>query len=557
MAQGNVIDRFFIALGLDTKDVEKGIQSTVDTVKGGLKELLVGAVMPAVGALASGALVQQFTDEITQVDRLSKSLGINIEQMQAWQGAVENAGVAGEEIGELFADLNDWMIDAVQNQSGALYEYIEKGWLPAAQKANGEMKSTEQYALEMADALNKLGTQNATGVARQIGIGNAGLVGFLQQGSASISAQLQQIKQLGVYTEQDAKAAQEFAAASRDLFRALKMMLLPVFRAIVPIATAMSKGVQELSKHIRAFIPLLIALGTALTLHLFIPGKNVQKQIQWLRVSFKLLARAPLKTIAGGIKAIGLALKGFLLNPVTLAIAGLVALGIAIDDFIGWMNGDKNAFGDFWVSIFGSAENAKQVINQFIAEAKAAFNDFKETVKTLWMAVQPFLISFAGMLISLGRTAWDFAGMFKAALDVVFSVFAYLVTGSEDMKNRISTSLDAVQNKFNEVLADIKGYFASWWEFVSPIIDRVAGFFDMELPSLPSFSLFEGNPALATPGTAGTTNNNVTKETKVEAVINNTIQGNADGEAVRQMQDKTNYDFGGLVPQANASQSRI
>lgn len=120
MAQGNVIERFFITLGLDTKDVEKGINKTVDTVKGGLKELLVGAVLPAVGALASGALVQQFTEEITQVDRLSKSLGINVEQLQAWQGAAENAGVAGEEIGEIFADLNDWMIDSAVNGSGAL-----------------------------------------------------------------------------------------------------------------------------------------------------------------------------------------------------------------------------------------------------------------------------------------------------------------------------------------------------------------------------------------------------------------------------------------------------
>lgn len=555
MAQGNVIDRFFIALGLDTKDVEKGIQSTVDTVKGGLKELLVGAVMPAVGALASGALVQQFTDEITQVDRLSKSLGVNIEQMQAWQGAAQNMGVAGEEIGELFADFNDWMTDAFYNKSGELYAIInENKKFPGIENLNGELKNTQEYILEVADALKEMSPQEATGFARRLGISNAGMVGFLQQGSASISAQLQQIKQLGVYTEQDAKAAQEFAAASRDLFRALKMMLLPVFRAIVPIATAMSKGVQELSKHIRAFIPLLIALGTALTLHLFIPGKNVQKQIQWLRVSFKLLARAPLKTIASGIKAIGLALKGFLLNPVTLAIAGLVALGIAIDDFIGWMNGDKNAFGDFWVSIFGSAENAKQVINQFIAEAKAAFNDFKETVKTLWMAIQPFLISFAGMLISLGRTAWDFAGMFKAALAFVFSVFAYLVTGSEDMKNRISTSLDAVQNKFNEVLADIKGYFASWWEFVSPIIDRVAGFFDMEMPSLPSFSF--GDPALATPGTAGTTNNTTNKETNIDGKFNITIQGNADREAIQQAQEQSGAWFGD-VAQANASQYGI
>ena len=53
-----------------------------------------------------------------QVDRLSKSLGVNIEQLQAWQGAAQNAGVQADEIGEIFADLNDWMIDAAVNGSG-------------------------------------------------------------------------------------------------------------------------------------------------------------------------------------------------------------------------------------------------------------------------------------------------------------------------------------------------------------------------------------------------------------------------------------------------------
>ena len=528
MAQGNVIDRFFIALGLDTKDVEKGIQSTVDTVKGGLKELLVGAVMPAVGALASGALVQQFTDEITQVDRLSKSLGINIEQLQAWQGAAQNAGVQADEIGEIFADLNDWMIDAAVNGSGALNEFIEKGLLPSVTDANGAMKTTEQYAMDLADAFAAMDKQSATGIGRQIGISNAGMVAFLQQGSASISAQMQQIKQLGVYTEQDARAAQEFAAASRDLFRALKMMLLPVYRILAPILTTFADIMQEMTKHTAAFIPVLVGVGALLATMVY----------PWL-----------VKTAA--------AAAAFIASPWGILITALAAIGLLLDDFVTWLDGGESAFGEFYESVFGNAENVKAAINDFVDNAKAAFDDFKTTAISIWTAVEPYVTAFGNMLLSLGRLVWDWAGTIAAAVNVVYEVFRGLITGGEDMQSRVGEALDALQNKFNDVLADIKEYFASWWEFVSPIIDKITGFFDMELPSLPSFSLFEGNPALATPGTAGTTNNNVTKETKVEAVINNTIQGNADGEAVRQMQDKTNYDFGGLVPQANASQSGV
>lgn len=527
MAQGNVIERFFIALGLDTKDVEKGIDKTVQTVKGGLKELLVGAVLPAVGALASGALVQQFTEEITQVDRLSKSLGINIEQLQAWQGAAQNAGVQADEIGEIFADLNDWMIDAAVNGSGALNEFIEKGLLPSVTDANGAMKTTEQYAMDLADAFAAMDKQSATGIGRQIGISNAGMVAFLQQGSASISAQMQQIKQLGVYTEDDAKAAKEFSVAIKDLSRALKMLLLPLFRVVAPAATFIARGIQEATKHTAAFIPVLVGLAAVLSAALY-PAliKN---------------AKAAL---------------AFLASPWGILLAALTAIGLLLDDFVTWLDGGESAFGEFYESVFGNAENVKAAINDFVDNAKAAFDDFKTTAISIWTAVEPYVTAFGNMLLSLGRLVWDWAGTIAAAVNVVYEVFRGLITGGEDMQSRVSEALDALQNKFNDVLADIKEYFASWWEFVSPIIDKITGFFDMELPSLPSFSLFEGNPALATPGTAGagiTNNQSNVDNSQYQITQNMTFNGVKDGEqAAGLVKDNA---WSGLTAQGNASQS--
>ena len=529
MAQGNVIERFFIALGLDTKDVEKGINKTVDTVKGGLKELLVGAVLPAVGALASGALVQQFTEEITQVDRLSKSLGINIEQLQAWQGAAENAGVAGEEIGEIFADLNDWMIDSAVNGSGALNDFIEKGMLPAVKDANGAMKSTEQYALELADAFAKMDKQQATGIGRQIGISNAGMVAFLQQGSASISAQMQQIKQLGVYTEQDAKAAQEFAAASRDLFRALKMMLLPVYRILAPILTIFAEIMQEMTKHTAAFIPVLLGVGALLATMVY----------PWL-----------VKTAA--------AAAAFIASPWGILITALAAIGLLLDDFVTWLDGGESAFGEFYESVFGNAENVKNAINDFVDNAKAAFDDFKTTAISIWTAIEPYVTAFGNMLLSLGRLVWDWAGTIYAAVQLVYEIFRGLIIGGEDMSNRVGAALDNLQNKFNTVLEDIKSYINSWWEFVSPIIEKVTGFLDFEMPSLSSLLPSFSDVALATPGTAGAaTTNNQSKvdNSQYQITQNMTFNGVKDGEqAAGLVKDNA---WAGLTAQGNASQYGI
>lgn len=600
MAQGNVIDRFFIALGLDTKDVEKGIQSTVDTVKGGLKELLVGAVMPAVGALASGALVQQFTDEITQVDRLSKSLGVNIEQLQAWQGAAQNAGVQADEIGEIFADLNDWMIDAAVNGSGALNEFIEKGLLPSVTDANGAMKTTEQYAMDLADAFAAMDKQSATGIGRQIGISNAGMVAFLQQGSASISAQMQQIKQLGVYTEQDAKAAQDFAAASRDLFRALKMMLLPAYRILAPILTTFAEIMQGMTKHTAAFIPVLVGVGALLATMVY----------PWL-----------VKTAA--------AAAAFIASPWGILLAALTAIGLLIDDFVTWLEGGESAFGDFYESIFGDAENVKKTIDEFVTNAKAAFDDlkdivagmvddiaaafeivrqifngfvnnamemadriqaaienmqtgfndfktsasqsilkfvdnakaafddFKNFVGAVWESISPPVIAYGELLLALGKTAWDWAHVVYDAVMLVFEVFRGLITGGENMSNRVSAALDNLRNSFNTVLEDIKAYVEKWWNFISPIFDKVSSLFSMG-DSISGFLGMTGDAALATPATAGagTTNNQSNVDNSQYQITQNmTFNGVKDGEqAAGLVKDNA---WSGLTAQGNASQPGI
>ena len=522
MAQGNVIERFFIALGLDTKDVEKGINKTVDTVKGGLKELLVGAVLPAVGALASGALVQQFTEEITQVDRLSKSLGINIERLQQWQGVAENAGVAGEEIGEIFADLNDWMVDADQNQSGAMYEYIEKGLLPAVRDVNGAMKSTEQYALELADAFAAMDKQQATGIGRQIGIGNAGLVAMFQQGSASISAQMQQIKQLGVYTEDDAKAAKEFSIAIKDLSRALKMLLLPLFRIVAPAATFIARGIQEATKHTAAFMPVLIGLAAVLSAALY-PAliKN---------------AKAAL---------------AFLASPWGILLAALTAIGLLLDDFVTWLEGGESAFGDFYESIFGDAENAKKTLGNLWEKVKPFLKlaAYAVALSSVLSVLYSLIVSLNAIMGVFGITSLAALGPIALAIGAIIGVVLLLHAYWDDLVQAFKDAFAWLTEKISwlgdkmSALGDAID-FTPDWDFKD--VAKMAGFYD-------------GDAALATPGTAGTTTNNNTtnNETKVDGKVNITIQGNADREAIQQAQGDSSKWFSGLTAQGNASQPGI
>lgn len=448
MAGRNIVDEFFIAIGMDTSDVDKNINSLVDNVSRKLSSIAMGVIAPALAAITSGQIVQQFTQEIIQIDRLSQSLGINIEKLQQWQGAAEMAGVAGEEVGELFADLNDWMIDVNVNQSGPLKDFIEKGILPAVEDAQGQLKTTEQYALDLSDAFQKMGQQQATGIGRQIGIGRADVVAWLQQGSAGINAQLEHVKRLGVYTREDAKAAKEFTNASNDLARAMKMMLLPVYRVLAPTATKIAEGMSYLAQHAEAFIPVLIGLGAAIVAHM-IPALTL------------LFAK----------------MEVLIFSPWGALLAALLAIGLVLEDFIVWLEGGESAFGDFYESIFGSTENAKKIINGFVDDALAAFEEFKTVMLEVWTEIKPHVIDFGELLLSIGVTVWNWAKTVYDAVQFVNDIIRMFVSGSKESTDRVAKSWDKLKNSFNKTFDSMKDTLFKWWDFVAPIFNKLFNFF--------------------------------------------------------------------------------
>ena len=62
MAGKNIVDEFFIAIGMDTSDVDKNINSLVDNVSSKLSSIAMGVIAPALAAITSGQIVLQFFD---------------------------------------------------------------------------------------------------------------------------------------------------------------------------------------------------------------------------------------------------------------------------------------------------------------------------------------------------------------------------------------------------------------------------------------------------------------------------------------------------------------
>lgn len=380
----DTVGEFLIKLGLDADNIDKQLNNVIGNVRSGLTNLMTGVVAPALAGLASGELVQQFADDITQVDKLSKSLGMSVEQLSAWRTAAEMAGVEANEVGEIFADFNDWMVDAKFNEGGAMYtDFIQNGLLPAVTDANGEMKKTEDYILEFADALHKMDPAQASGIARQIGLSDLQTASWIQQGGDAIRRQLELAKEIGTYTQEDAQAASEFTMSIKILTHSVRMMLLPVFRALVPILTNVSKLFTEASKHATALIPVLSGIGIAVG----------------VRMAGGFLA------VAKSIKTAALAARAFIFSPWGAVLMALLAIGLVLEDFLVWLDGGESAWGEYYEKIFGSTENAKKIISNFVDTVTNEVEFLSNFIKEHWDFIKwgAGLIAGSSIVINIFR----------------------------------------------------------------------------------------------------------------------------------------------------------
>lgn len=456
----DTVGEFLIKLGLDADNIDKQLNNVIGNVRSGLTNLMTGVVAPALAGLASGELVQQFADDITQVDKLSKSLGMSVEQLSAWRTAAEMAGVEANEVGEIFADFNDWMVDAKFNEGGAMYtDFIEKGLLPAVTDANGEMKKTEDYILEFADALHKMDPAQASGIARQIGLSDLQTASWIQSGGDAIRRQLELAKEIGTYTKEDAAAASEFTMSLKILTHSIRMMLLPVFRAIVPILTRISKLFTEASKHATALIPVLSGIGVAVG----------------VRMAGGFLA------IAKSIKTATLAARAFIFSPWGAVLMALLAIGLVLEDFLTWLDGGETAWGEYYEKIFGDTETAKQFFEDLYETAASVFTAIGKVIDELsphfaklWASLKNLFTVFVNSTVFQG-----FANLVMDALGLIMDAIAdfadYLVGNSDNIAAFFSGLVDTIAGAIDSI-AEFLDSMANEFEYVSNVIGEIINF---------------------------------------------------------------------------------
>lgn len=175
------------------------------------KQVQKDAAASAAGILAAGAAVQTLaitagtagfallkstSEQINATDQWAKSLKISTQELLAWQFAAEKAGVAGDNMADIFKDLSDKIGDAVLNKSGEAVDALNSLGLSAEKLSK---VSPDKQMLAIGEALGKIST-NAGKVTILESLGNdlSKLLPLFDNNNAKLTQFIQLAKDYGV-----------------------------------------------------------------------------------------------------------------------------------------------------------------------------------------------------------------------------------------------------------------------------------------------------------------------------------------------------------------------
>ncbi|HDU4903261.1 TPA: phage tail tape measure protein, partial [Klebsiella quasipneumoniae subsp. similipneumoniae] len=188
---------------------ERSSQKWRDQVKKDAKEvsssiIAVGAAAAtaAVGIGAAGlAIVKNTAQQVTEADRWAKSLKMSTQDLLSWQYAAEQAGLTGDNIADIFKDINDKVGDAVLNKSGEAAQALDTLGLSAQKLAQ---QSPDKQLMAISKALQKIPTQaGKTNILESLGNDLSKMLPLFDNNNEKLKQFIQLSKDFGVAPPQE------------------------------------------------------------------------------------------------------------------------------------------------------------------------------------------------------------------------------------------------------------------------------------------------------------------------------------------------------------------
>lgn len=412
-----MIDEIFIALGLKSDGVKKGMKEAEGAISQGVSSITsklsaLGAAFTA--AMSLGVAFKQYTEQADAMGKLADALDVDIEKMHAWGEAAARAGGSVEGFQGSLQSLTTQLARQATVGTSRAAKMLEGVGIDAGEI--GRQRQAFDVMMDLAEKAESMGKQEFFGLGRSLGL-DQGTIMLLQQGRTALKDAIQAQKEFGVYTKEDAKVTADFNDRMADFGQVFRSFAAIVFRMVLPTITKFiqlfNKAIAFIRQHERVVQAFVIMVATLIT-GLLIPA--------FVKLAATIMA-----------------------NPLTWLVAILAAIAIAIDDLIVWATEGESAFDDFWASIFGSPENARQIwadLQKSADEFISRIPEYKSIAVDLFDAILKYDEIISSPFTSLANAVGLSELKFEDLRNVTMRFFDFVRTWDELLTAPIRNFID-------------------------------------------------------------------------------------------------------------------
>lgn len=362
----DVLKKFTIVFGVDTKPLEQGIKKSESTL------LKFGKAFNAIASTYFSykimqGVIQGYADFNSKLGLSTSLMGYNVENVSALGGALKRFGGDTQSVINSLDSLNNSLQEA-KFGGGALIEVARKYGI-AFQNSNGKLMSAEQLLNSLGNQLQRYDKQTRVAIARQLGLDDS-LVRAFSNGSAELQRLIQKQKEYGVITQKDIRISDNFNNAILDLKDSFGGVIKTLARFVLPLVTKLLKLVTQFIEFLKKHKQFIIAFFSAL-----------------------LIAMTPILAMFAKM-AVASAVA---FAPIFAAISVVTAIALVVEDIYYYFMG--------WDSVTGELVKKFPLLGKALEGIRPIFNFIRQTFSDIYdFLTNPTWQSFNQIFVNIGNT---------------------------------------------------------------------------------------------------------------------------------------------------------
>ncbi len=486
---GSVLETFYILFASDSSEVQEGAreaEKSTDKLEKSLKDTdkaatkagssfadlakrAVTTIAPFLGLAAIRSAVTNFTDTADAAGKLADKLKIDVEALQAWQGAAVRAGGDAEGMTASIEGLNG-KLDEIRRGGGGDAAWTFRTLGVSIRDSEGKIKNADKLLHDLAGKFDGLSRQKALKMGERLGL-DAGTVTLLQKGKKGVEDLIKQQKELGLLTKQDTEVSRKYKNAVADMGQSFDAVTAVILRTLLPVflmvAEGMTKGSVIVRKHKDLIIGFFLALSTVLGIMAikagiaFAPFLGMAALILGLAAAFAILYDDVMAFLNGQSSAIGTLVKKY-------PWLGKVIHGIA-DTFRMLWDIAKAVF-QFLVEAVDNPirawANLKKAVGAIVDEFTAKYPQLGAIITGVFNGITTVIENWYNAAVNIFDALFDFIqALFTGDLNTI------LAAGT----NLFQTFINGIVNMFGAFGSAIMSIFDPLWAWVESSFPDFAG----------------------------------------------------------------------------------